>query len=208
MRIPNNSLRSASFTARRGQLEQKDKILLSTPALAALSAAYKNRRGMPSKMIMEGAKSGLKWGAFLLSLCSMMGLNKFLARNSQKFRDFEHNHGIAAMAGVGVASAGGYYLLKSAGETVAEKHPRISSGIVNGIKSVDNNNFIMEMKSTMRDGRLSYRRMIAAQPEYVIKSARFVSRMTRTAMASLPYVGAGLACAIAILKPKMLPDKY
>ena len=207
MRIPNNVLPYTSFTSYNERLDQKDKILLSTPALAALSAGYKNRRGMPSKMLLEGAKSGMKWGAFLLSLCSMMGVNKFLARNSQKFREFEYNHGIAAMAGVGAASVGGYYLLKGAGEAFSEKYPKVGRGITSSVQKIDDNSFIMGMKEMMRDGRLSYRRMILNQPEYVINSARFVSRMTRMAMASLPYVGMGLACAIAVIKPRMLPEE-
>ncbi len=206
MRIEGSNSQYAGFTSRNTQLDQKDKILLSTPALAAISAGYKNRRRMPSKMILSGAASGLKWGAFLLSLCTMMGVNKFLARNSQKFRNFENEHGIAGMACVGAASAGGYYALKETGNYFTKKNPKICRGTVNFIKSIDNNDFIIGIKSNLRENRLSYRRMIYNQPEYIIKSAKFLSRMTRTAMASLPYVGAGLACALAIIKPKMLPE--
>ncbi len=206
MRVPCGAFSLQSFTSNSRSLDQKDKILLSTPALAALSAGYKSRRKMPSKMIFEGAKSGLKWGAFLLSLCTMLGTNKFLARNSEKVREFENKHGLITMAGVGVASTGGYYLLNEFGNNLANNHPKIRNGVVNTIKEVDNNGFIMGIKESMRDGRLSYRRRILSQPDYIKKSARFVSRATRTAMASLPYVGAGLACAIAVIKPRMLPE--
>ncbi len=204
MRIESTGLASVGFTSNRSRLDQKDKILLSTPALAALSTAYKKRRGMPSKMILEGARSGLKWGAFLLSLCTMLGANKFLTKNSKKVRDYENNHALISMACVGAASTGGYYLLNEFGNNLANNHPKISNGVVNTIKEIDENGLVMGIKETMRDARLSYRRMILNQPDYIKKSARFMSRMTRTTMASLPYVGAGVACAIAIIKPKML----
>ncbi len=206
MRIPDNTFSYTNFSSYNKSLDQKDKILLSTPALAAISAAYKNRRKMPSKIVSAGALSGLKWGAFLLSLCSMININKFLARNSQKIRNFENNHEITAMAAVGAASTGGYYLLQTAGKAFTEKHPKLCSKTAEIVNSVDNNDFIMGVKSFMRDSRLSYRRKIKTQPSYVLNSARFLERTVRAGMTTLPYVGAGLACALAVVKPRMMPE--
>ncbi len=205
MRIQNNTA-SNNFKGYNGGFDTKDKILLSTPALAAISGAYAKRYREPSKMVLEGARRGLKWSGFLLALGATIGINKFLAKNSTKFRDFEENHGIISMCGVGVVATSAYYVFGGAADSFVRKNPNLCEGTVRLVEKLDNNSFLDGVRKIIKSGKRGYKNAIASQPQYVKNTSAFLGKLGKSTMKTLPYIGVGLACAIAVLKPKMMAD--
>ena len=201
-----NSTASNSFKGYNNGLDTKDKILLSTPALAAISGGYAKRYRAPSQMVLSGAKNGLKWSGFLLALGATIGINKFLAKNSTRFRDFEENHGIVSMCGVGIVATSAYYVMSGAADSFVRKNPNFCNGTVRLVEKLDNNSFLSGVREIIKSGKRGYKNAIASQPQYVKNTSAFLGKLGKSTMKTLPYIGIGLACAMAVLKPKMMAD--
>ena len=205
MHIQNNTA-SNSFKGYNSGIDTKDKILLSTPILAAISGGYAKLYKEPSQMVLAGAKNGLKWSGFLLALGATIGINKFLTKNSSKFRNFEEDHGVVSMCGVGVVSTSAYYILSGAADSFVRKNPNLCDGTVRLVEKLDNNSFLEGVREIIKSGKRGYKNAIASQPQYVKNTSAFLGKLGKSTMKTLPYIGVGLACAMAVLKPKMMSD--
>ena len=74
-------------------LDTKEKIVLSTPLLATVSAMNETGlSGKTSQMLTNGGRAFAKWTCGLLAAGTIISANKFLARNSKTVRDFEEKH--------------------------------------------------------------------------------------------------------------------
>lgn len=201
-------INSANYTPAFKSMDTKDKIILSTPLLAAASKMHEYKDARTSTMLLKGGNAFGKWVGGLAAVGIAISANKVLARNSKRVRDFEENHAVWSMIGLGAAATGIAYVIHDAAKGIQSNKREFFDDVTRFVRKIDDVGFINDTKSWFKNRGRDYRRMINHQPQFIQSANRGISKLGNATIKYLPQLAIATACALAIVRPKMMPKDY
>lgn len=187
-------------------LDTKEKIVLSTPLLATVSAM--NETGLSSKtsqILTNGGRAFAKWTCGLLAAGTIISANKFLARNSKTVRDFEEKHDVWTIIGAGAVGTGVYHGFKAAAKGFANTKKDSFNEISKFVEKIDDVNVINGLKDYCKELKGDYKSFIRNCPNVVQKINRGLGNSSKYVMKHLPKFAIATACGLAMITPKIMP---
>ena len=186
-------------------MDTKDKLVLSTPLLAAASSMHQTQSTKTSKILLNGANSFGKWTCGLLAAGTAISANKFLARNSKKVRDFEENHSVWSIIGAGVVATGFYHSFRTAARGVAHMNQDSVNTMTGWVKKIDDIQWVNGAKKSLANLKKSYRETVSGMPDFIQSLNRGLGKASRNIVKYLPELAIATACGLAMITPKMMP---